>query len=115
MYRWELDGAAQHEFASLSQTVRATLAAFMDAVVIVDPTGYQRRADEPADPPAPVALRSGSGWASARCTSARATRAWSRSSSTRPTTSCSSSKSSGSATKPPPLPVNSNGHTIRWH
>lgn len=54
MYRWELDGAAQQEFAALSPVTRATLATFMDAVVIVDPLQYQRRRDEPDDPPAPL-------------------------------------------------------------
>ena len=54
MYQWELDGAAQQEFAALSPDVRATLATFMDAVVIVDPLQYQRRSDERDDPPAPL-------------------------------------------------------------
>ncbi|MGH3158248.1 MAG: hypothetical protein ACRDNF_16965 [Streptosporangiaceae bacterium] len=35
----------------MSQNAQVTLAAFMDAVVIVDPVHYQRRADEPADTP----------------------------------------------------------------
>ncbi len=43
MYRWELDGPAQQEFADLLPAARASLAAFMDAVVIVDPVQYQRR------------------------------------------------------------------------
>ena len=43
MYRWELDDPAQQEFADLSPAARASLAAFMDAVVIVDPVQYQRR------------------------------------------------------------------------
>ena len=34
MYRWELDGPAQREFADLSPAVPVSLAAFMDAVVI---------------------------------------------------------------------------------
>ena len=46
MYRWELDGPAQQEFADLPPAARASLAAFMDAVVIVDPVQYQRRRDE---------------------------------------------------------------------
>ncbi len=54
MYHWELDGPAQQEFAALSPEVQATLAAFMDAVVIVDPIEYQRRRDEADDPPAPL-------------------------------------------------------------
>lgn len=54
MYRWELDGPAQQEFAALSPAVRAELAEFMDAVVIVDPIQYQRRRDEPTDPATPL-------------------------------------------------------------
>jgi hypothetical protein len=54
LYHWELDGPAQQEFAALSPAVQATLAAFMDAAVIVDPIEYQRRHDEPGDPPAPL-------------------------------------------------------------
>jgi hypothetical protein len=50
VYQWELDAPAQQEFATLSQAVRLTLTAFMDAVVIVDPIQYQRRPDEPASP-----------------------------------------------------------------
>ena len=46
MYRWELDGPAQDQFAELHPAVRASLATFMDAVVIVDPVQYQRRRDE---------------------------------------------------------------------
>ena len=46
MYRWELDGPAQQEFADLSPAAQASLTAFMDAVVIVDPVQYQRRRDE---------------------------------------------------------------------
>ena len=49
MYRWELDGPAQEEFAALTLAAQTTLAAFMDAVVIVDPIHYQRRRDEPDD------------------------------------------------------------------
>ena len=49
MYRWELDGPAQQEFADLPPGARASLAAFMDAVVIVDPVQYQRRRDERED------------------------------------------------------------------
>jgi hypothetical protein len=37
VYRWELDGPADEEFAGLDLTVQASLATFMDAVVIVDP------------------------------------------------------------------------------
>lgn len=49
MYRWELDGPAQQQFADLTPAVRASLAAFMDAVVIMDPVQYQRRCDERDD------------------------------------------------------------------
>lgn len=54
MYRWELADPAEPEFAGLSQTVQAALTEFMDAVVLVDPVEYQRRPDEPTDPPAPL-------------------------------------------------------------
>jgi hypothetical protein len=49
VYRWELDGPAQQEFVDLPPVARASLAAFMDAVVIVDPVQYQRRRDERDD------------------------------------------------------------------
>jgi hypothetical protein len=49
VYRWELDGPAQQEFADLPPAARVSLAAFMDAVVIVDPVQYQRRRDERDD------------------------------------------------------------------
>jgi hypothetical protein len=49
VYRWELDGRAQQEFADLRPAARASLAAFMDAVVIADPVRYQRRCDERDD------------------------------------------------------------------
>lgn len=54
MYRWDLDVPAEPEFACLSEDVRAALSEFMDAVVLVDPMEYQRRADEPTDPPRPL-------------------------------------------------------------
>ena len=54
MYRWELDGPAQQEFADLPPATRASLAAFMDAVVIVDPVQYQRRGDERDDVSMPL-------------------------------------------------------------
>jgi hypothetical protein len=54
VYRWELDGPAQQEFADLPPAVRAFLAAFMDAVVIVDPVQYQRRRDERDDASMPL-------------------------------------------------------------
>ncbi len=54
MYRWELDGPAQQEFADLPPVAPASLAAFMDAVVIVDPVRYQRRRDEREDVSMPL-------------------------------------------------------------
>jgi len=54
VYRWELDGPAQREFADLDPAVRAMLAAFMDAVVIVDPVQYQRRHGERDDMSMPL-------------------------------------------------------------
>ncbi|MGD0066837.1 MAG: hypothetical protein ABSB76_25745 [Streptosporangiaceae bacterium] len=53
MYRWELDGPADQEFAALDPAVQATLTAFMDAVVIVDPVQYQRR-EESGKPAMPL-------------------------------------------------------------
>ncbi len=46
MFRWELDGPARQQLDSLPPHVSVTLAAFMNAVVIVDPVEYQRRPDE---------------------------------------------------------------------
>ena len=72
MYRWELDGPAQQEFADLPSAARVSLAAFMDSVVIVDPVQYQRRRDERDDVSMP--LRSlhfgpdGGAWSRSRCT-----------------------------------------------
>jgi hypothetical protein len=54
VYRWELDGPAQQEFVGLPLASRASLAAFMDAVVIVDPVQYQRRRDEREDVSMPM-------------------------------------------------------------
>ena len=54
MYRWELDGPARQEFADLPPDARASVAAFMDAVVIVDPVEYQRRRDEREDVSMPL-------------------------------------------------------------
>jgi hypothetical protein len=56
VYRWEVDGPAQREFAALSPVAQAALAEFMDAAVIVDPMQYQRRHDERHDPPAPLRM-----------------------------------------------------------
>ncbi len=69
MYRWELDSPAQQEFADLPPAARASLAAFMDAVVIVDPVQYQRRRDERDDVSMPLR----------HCISARTAGAWLRS------------------------------------
>ena len=54
MYRWELDGPAQQEFADLRPGRAVSLAAFLDAVVIVDPVQYQRRRDERDDVSMPL-------------------------------------------------------------
>jgi hypothetical protein len=54
MYRWELDSPADQEFADLNPAAQASLAAFMDAVVIVDPVQYQRRRDERDDVSMPL-------------------------------------------------------------
>jgi len=54
VYRWELDGTAQQQLTDLNPAVRASLAAFMDAVVIVDPVQYQRRRDERDDVSMPL-------------------------------------------------------------
>ena len=54
MYRWEPDGLAQQEFADLPPAARVSLAAFMDAVVILDPVQYQRRRDERGDVSMPL-------------------------------------------------------------
>jgi hypothetical protein len=48
------DPHAQREFAGLPPAARASLTAFMDAVVIVDPVQYQRRRDEREDVSMPL-------------------------------------------------------------
>jgi len=50
LYHWEADNVADQQLASLPDQVRRELAAFMDAVVIVDPTEYQRSPGEPRQP-----------------------------------------------------------------
>ena len=50
-YRWELDGPAQLDAASLPEHVRQELDRFMEAVTIVDPADYGRA---PGDPDRPV-------------------------------------------------------------
>lgn len=87
VYRWELDGPAQQQFGDLSPAGQATLAAFLDAVVIVDPVQYQRRPDEHENIPMP------------RRTLHFGRKGWSRSWCIRPMISCSSSGSSGSASE----------------
>ena len=47
MFHWEIDGIASAQLASLSDAARRQLAAFMDAVIIVDPMEYQRSPGEP--------------------------------------------------------------------
>ena len=54
MYRWDFDGLAREQFASLSQDGQAELSAFMNAAILVDPMEYQRHAGEASDPPAPL-------------------------------------------------------------
>lgn len=54
MYRWEPDTLAQQQFDTLPTHVKAALSSFMDAVIIADPTEYQRRPDEMSDPPKPL-------------------------------------------------------------
>jgi hypothetical protein len=51
VYRWDFDGLAQEEFDALSPVGQASLTAFMNAGVLVDPIEYQRHAGEPANPP----------------------------------------------------------------
>ena len=37
MYRWEMDGPAEQEFANLGRAAQMALTALLDAVVIADP------------------------------------------------------------------------------
>ena len=60
MFRWRLAPPARLEFDDLPKQARRALAEFMDAVVLVDPSEYQRRADEPASPDALRTLHFGS-------------------------------------------------------
>ena len=87
MYRWELDGSAQPTFEALSPAVRAILASFMDAVVIVDRSSISVIPASPLTQPSYCA----------RYISASIMKDSSRSWSTLRMTSCSSSGSSGSA------------------
>jgi hypothetical protein len=50
LFRWEADEVAGLQLADLPDQVRRELAAFMDAVVIVDPMEYQRSPAEPRKP-----------------------------------------------------------------
>ena len=50
MFRWELEDLAREQLAGMPPRVQVALSDFMDAVVIVDPTEYQRRPDEPERP-----------------------------------------------------------------
>lgn len=52
MCKWDFDGLARLEFATLSPAGQTALATFMNAAVLVDPIQYQRRPGEPTDPPA---------------------------------------------------------------
>jgi hypothetical protein len=88
LFRWRLAPPARQEFGSLPQHARQALAEFLDAAVIVDPLHYQRRPDEPTTPGRLRMLTFGpqdDGLVTFLPT--------------RPTTSCWSSESSGSASK----------------
>lgn len=50
VFRWELEELAGRQLADLPQHVRRELAVFMDAVVLVDPTEYQRAPGETRKP-----------------------------------------------------------------
>jgi hypothetical protein len=52
VYRWDFDGPARLEFATLSPAGQAELVAFMNATVMMDPIESQRRPGERADSPA---------------------------------------------------------------
>jgi hypothetical protein len=67
-----LDGPAQQEFADLPPVARVSLAAFVDAGVIVDPVQYQRRREERDDVSMPLRLLhfglDGRAWSRSWCT-----------------------------------------------
>jgi hypothetical protein len=46
LFRWELKDLAADQLAGMPPHVQLALSDFMDAVVIVDPAGYQRRPGE---------------------------------------------------------------------
>ena len=50
MFRRELEDVAAGQLAGLPPHAQVALADLMDAVVIVDPAGYQRRPGEPERP-----------------------------------------------------------------
>jgi hypothetical protein len=50
LFRWELEDSAREQLAGMPHRVQLVLSDFMDAVVIVDPTGYRRRPVEPERP-----------------------------------------------------------------
>jgi len=50
LYHWEADDIAGRQLADLAAEAKRTLAALMDAVVIVDPMDYQRSPSEPRKP-----------------------------------------------------------------
>jgi hypothetical protein len=50
LFRWELEDLAREQFAALPPRVQFALSEFMDAVVILDPSEYQRRPEEPKRP-----------------------------------------------------------------
>jgi hypothetical protein len=50
LFRWEADDVAALQLTDLPDQVRRELAAFLDAVVIVDPMEYQRSPGEPRKP-----------------------------------------------------------------
>jgi hypothetical protein len=50
VFRWELEDLAREQLAGMPRQVQLALSDFMDAVVIVDPAGYQRRPEESARP-----------------------------------------------------------------
>lgn len=54
MYRWDFDGLARQQFASLSPVGQSELSALMNAAILVDPMEYQRHVGETSDPPVPL-------------------------------------------------------------
>jgi hypothetical protein len=50
LYHWEADGIAAQQLDGLPDHARRQLAAFMDAVILVDPMEYQRSPGEPRKP-----------------------------------------------------------------